>query len=134
MFVSVPVNTPSLLSVNPAGRPPPVLGDTTTLQVYGGVPPDAASVCEYGTFSAAAGSGEVVVIIKGAGLIVSAKLLVAVMPALSATRTLKLKVPAFVGVPLKTPPLLRLKPLGNAPKSSAQVYGAVPLDAVNVCE
>src|SRR5262245_41639422 len=133
-LVSVPLNTPSLLNVNPSVKPPPpVLGDTTGLQVYGGVPPDAASVTEYGTFSIAAGSVSVVVIIKGSALIVSAKLFVADMPALSTTRTLKLNVPSIVGVPFKTPPLLRFNPLGSVPATSAQVYGAVVPEAAKVC-
>jgi hypothetical protein len=34
---------------------------------------------------------------------------------------MKLNVPAFVGVPLTTPALLKLKPSGNAPHTMLQV-------------
>ncbi len=44
----------------------------------------------------------------------------------------KLDVPVPVGVPLRTPPLERLKPLGNEPEVTAYVYGPIPPDAVIV--
>ena len=115
MFVGVPLNTPSLLILIPGGKVP-----DANDQRYGGVPPEAVSVAKYGVSNLAVGS-EIVEILSGPGLIVSAKLLVADSPALSATRTLKLNAPAFVGVPLRTPPLLKVSPLGKAPESSDQV-------------
>ena len=60
--------------------------------------------------------------------------LVAVPLALSATCTVKLLVPAAVGVPLMTPALLKLKPAGSVPELTDQVYGVVPPLAANVCE
>ena len=58
-----------------------------------------------------------------------------VMPfALSATCTAKVNKPAAVGVPLKTPALLKVSPPGRPPLFKVHVYGAVPLEAENVCE
>ena len=59
---------------------------------------------------------------------------VALAPALSVTWTMKLYDPAVVGVPLKAPLELKLKPGGRVPLATVQVYGAVPPDAVNVSE
>ena len=47
---------------------------------------------------------------------------------------MKLKVPLAVGVPERTPPELRLMPVGSAPDVTAQEYGAVPFAAVSVVE
>lgn len=58
--------------------------------------------------------------------------LLAVQPALSVTRTLKLAVPAAVGVPEITPPAERVNPAGNVPSDSDQVYGDMPPLAVSV--
>jgi hypothetical protein len=41
--------------------------------------------------------------------------------ALSVTRTVKLKLPAVVGVPFKTPPPLRLSPGGRVPAARLHV-------------
>ena len=54
--VGVPLTTPALDKVRPAGRLP-----TVTDHVYGGVPPVAARVCEYAVPTVPLGSGEVVV-------------------------------------------------------------------------
>jgi hypothetical protein len=52
----------------------------------------------------------------------------AVAPRTSLSCTLKLKVPAAVGVPLRAPPALRVSPGGSGPLPAAsdQVYGGVP--------
>ena len=42
------------------------------------------------------------------------------------TRAVKLDVPDAVGVPLITPPALRLRPAGRVPESSDHEYGVVP--------
>lgn len=47
-------------------------------------------------------------------------------PLLSVTLTLKVDVPAVVGVPLMMPAVLRDKPAGKLPLLSDQLYGAVP--------
>ncbi len=53
----------------------------------------------------------------------------------SVTWTVKLKVPAVVGVPAMTPVLaLRVSPEGSAPLTTDQVYGEVPPDAESVAE
>jgi hypothetical protein len=51
---------------------------------------------------------------------------------LSVAVTVKVKLPAVVGVPDKTPPLDRDRPGGREPLVTAKVYGAVPPEAVNV--
>ena len=45
--------------------------------------------------------------------------------------TVKLAVPAVVGVPARTPPVVRVRPAGRLPAVTANVMGVVP-DAVNV--
>ena len=41
---------------------------------------------------------------------------------------------ATVGVPVTKPAEFSVRPPGNVPEMSAQVYGEVPPEAVNVCE
>ena len=65
-----------------------------------------------------------------AGLIVSANALVEEAPPV--TSTVKLDVPAVVGVPLKTPAALRVNPAGGVPTVTNQLYGGVPPVAANV--
>ena len=65
--------------------------------------------------------GEVVVIESGAGLIViDNNRLVAVRAVLSVTRTVKLKLPAAVGVPLIDPVANSVSPPGKDPESMDQ--------------
>ena len=52
--------------------------------------------------------------------------LVAVFAALSVTLTVKLEVPALVGVPEIAPLEVRFRPAGREPEATTQVYGAVP--------
>ncbi len=58
---------------------------------------------------------EVVVIESGAGLIVIESALVAVLATESVTFTVKLEVPAVVGVPEITPAELSVRPAGRVP-------------------
>jgi hypothetical protein len=69
-----------------------------------------------------------------AGLIEILRIAVAVWEGVaeSVTVTVKLKVPNAVGVPESTPPELSTSPAGGVPDVMAQVYGAVPFDAVRV--
>ena len=53
---------------------------------------------------------------------------------LSVARIVKLNEPSAVGVPLIVPLAERLSPPGKEPVTNVQVYGAVPLAAVKVCE
>ena len=59
---------------------------------------------------------------------------VAVWPELSVTRTVKVKLPIFVGVPLIAPLVLRLRPVGSAPDAIVHVYGVVPFVACSVVD
>jgi hypothetical protein len=52
----------------------------------------------------------------------------------SVTCTVKLDWPVLVGVPLMVPPLLKLRPAGNAPDVTVHEYGVVPPEAVSVVE
>jgi hypothetical protein len=52
---------------------------------------------------------------------------------LSVALTVKLKLPAAVGVPESAPLLLKVTPAGSAPLVMANVYGDVPPLAVIVC-
>jgi hypothetical protein len=59
----------------------------------------------------------------------------AVAPTLSATRTIKLKVPSVDGVPLMMPvPAVRFNPAGIVPDITDQANGAVPPVACRLCE
>lgn len=59
---------------------------------------------------------------------------VAVAPAESVTRAVKLERPAVVGVPERTPPDDNFNPAGGEPETIAHVYGGEPPDAWNVVE
>ena len=86
------------------------------------MPPDPARVWEYTAPTVPPGNGDAVVIV-GAGAMVSAAASVVfdTTVALSLTCTVKLKVPEVVtGVPLKTPALLRVSPLGKIPSLTVQ--------------
>ena len=123
--LGVPLKTPAEDSVNPAGSVPEV-----TDQLYGGVPPVAASVWLYALPTVPAGSGLTVVIDSAAGSTVTANAFVAVPPPV--TWTVKLEVPAALGVPLKTPAEDSVSPAGSAPEVTDQPYGGVPPVAANV--
>jgi hypothetical protein len=127
--VGVPLMTPPDDSARPAGNVPEALD-----HAYGVVPLTPAKVAEYATLTTPAGKGEVVVIEGGAALMVIESVCMAVLAALSVTRTVKLTGPAVVGVPLITPPEDRLSQGKGVPAARDQVYGVVPPVATNVCE
>jgi hypothetical protein len=54
------------------------------------------------------------------------------LPGGSVACILKLNVPVVVGIPVILPELLKLKPVGNAPSITYQVYGGDPPIAVRV--
>jgi hypothetical protein len=126
--VGVPEIVPPALRFIPAGSDP-----LATDQVYGGAPPLAASACEYAVPTVPTGSDDVV-IPKPGGLIVNDSAAVAVAEGLSVTFTVKLAVPAAVGVPEIVPPALRFRPAGSDPPASDQEYGGDPPVAVSGCE
>jgi hypothetical protein len=97
--VGVPLITPPLLTLNPAGKDPP-----ESDQLYGVLPPVAAKVAEYALLTVPPGRDVVVIATGGVTTAATAMLRFAVAVfagALeSATRTVKLDVPAAVGVPV----------------------------------
>lgn len=102
---------------NPAGNTPSVMD-----QMYGFVPSEAASVVVYVPPTVPFGKVGAVVIV-GPAMIASDMGSVAVPPALSVARTVKLAVPKAVdpGVPLSTPPAVKAKPAGKDPLITDQV-------------
>ena len=99
--VGVPERVPlAAFSEMLAGRAPAV-----TAQVYGAVPPVAASVCEYELPATPPGSAVPVVMLKGSalGAIVMANCLLAVAWLVSATCTLKVNGPVAERLPDRTP-------------------------------
>ena len=122
----VPDMTPRA-RLSPGGSDP-----VARAQIYGGVPPDALSPCEYGVPTEPGGNAEVVMLRTGA-LISSDRAAVVEADMLSVTLREKLEEPAPTGVPLIIPPA-RLKPAGSDPLAIDHVYGGVPPDALTDCE
>jgi len=130
VFDPAAVGVPAMVapeSVRPAGKVP-----LASDHVYGAVPPDAASDCEYAVPTTPFGSDDVVTVSE-VGVIVIVSDTVAVREPLSVARTVKVLDPAAVGVPAIVAPV-RVSPAGNVPLASDQVYGAVPPDAASDCE
>ena len=107
----LPPRTPvAEASVMPRGRVP-----LTTVQRYGGVPPEAASCTEYGTLTDPPGNAGGVVMTR-LEAIFSVNALLALTDALSVTCTVKLNVPEPVGVPVIAPvAAFKPKPVGKDP-------------------
>ncbi len=79
-------------------------------------------------------SGNAAVVITGTALIMIDNACSSNAAAASSTRTVKLDVPAVVGVPLMTPVApSSTRPAGKAPTEIDQFNGAVPPVAVSVC-
>jgi hypothetical protein len=104
-------------------------------QVYGEVPPLAVRAVLYGLDTVPLGRvlGEVIAIgvdvgVEVAGPIVTLSAAEAVVPFASVTAKVKVLVPAFTGVPDKTPDAVKPRPVLQEPEQCAidQVYGAVP--------
>ena len=118
-------------SVRPAGKVPELM-----LQLYGVVPPLAASVVEYAVPSCPEGTEAVVTctgVTAAAIVMLSDFEVVCGVDEESLTWTVKEVVPACVGVPLIWPvETVRLSPTGNDPELIDHKYGAVPPVAVNV--
>jgi hypothetical protein len=94
--------------------------------VYGGVPPVALKLCEYATPGVPPGSVVEVVIVGGAVASTSSSTHpLTTFPSLSATWTLKRKVPSAVGVPDSTPALESANPPGASLPVMVHVYGGV---------
>ena len=128
--VGVPLRTPPPLKLIPAGNAP------VSDHVYPvPLPPPAANVTElYATPCAPAGNDAGLLMVSVGKRIVSVN--AAVPELLPESVTLKLigKVPNWLGVPLKTPPGLKLIPVGRAPVSDHVYPEPVPPVATNVNE
>src|SRR5579885_3489003 len=120
--VGAPLIAPLLaLSASPAGSAEPFASD----QVYGVVPPLPASCAAYGCPTMPAVSVEVVIASLAAAMVIES-LAVAVCTGVAAslTCTVKVVLPAVVGVPAIAPSLFRVIPAGNEePAESVQLYG-----------
>jgi hypothetical protein len=133
--VGVPEIVPAEDNVRPPGNAPALM-----LQLYGWVPPLAASVVEYAVPTCPDGT-EAVVICSAvtAAATVRVNDLVAVSAlgfgvVESVTFAAKLKEPDTVGVPEIVPAEDSVRPPGNAPESMLQLYGVVPPLAASVVE
>jgi hypothetical protein len=106
--VGVPEMLPVLLEMlRPAGKP-----DAENL--YGGAPPVALKPRLKLPPTVAAGTVPAKVMLSGAALTVTVKVVLAVAPALSFTVTVTLELPGAVGVPVMLPvPLEMLRPAGK---------------------
>jgi hypothetical protein len=105
--------------VPPARLRPGGSDPLTTVHVYGGVPPDALSPCEYAVPTVPSGNDNVVMARTGA-LIASDKMAVADRDALSVTLTVKLDKLVAAGVPDNFPSM-RLSPGGSDPLATDHV-------------
>lgn len=131
--VGLPESVPPVERLNPAGNMP-----EPRLQLYGVVPPLAASVVEYATLTCPAVSVEVVIF---TGVTAAAMLMVndfeavcAVGVVESVTFIVKLNEPDAVGVPEMVPAAESVRPAGRAPELTLQLYGVVPPLAPSVAE
>ena len=127
--VGVPERTPAVLSAKPAGSVPEV-----TSQVSAPVPPVATRIRLYAVPTVPGVRGDVVVICNLGGLMtrVAARLAVCAGEPESVTDTVNELLPAVVGVPDKTPPLLNVSPAGRVPEVVLQVSAPVPPVAARV--
>jgi hypothetical protein len=107
--VGVPEKTPALLIVIPVGSAPAEI-----VQVTGAVPPLNVMEALYAVPTVPLGN-EAVVIWSGGGLMTSVNARCAVCAAASVTRIVTPKLPAADGVPVMEPPVLNVRPPGNAP-------------------
>jgi hypothetical protein len=128
-LVGVPLRMPVDSIAIPGGSPP-----EETKNVYGGIPPEAASAT--GVIGTLTGEGGRTggAIVKGSGLTVNERAgVLAVRPSISITPTTKVKEPVSVGVPPKTPVVeLSNIPFGSDPDVTDHVKGDVPPVTRNV--
>jgi len=125
--VGVPERTPAVVSVTPAGSAPVVTAYVT-------VPTPPACVSVTGPYAVPAVALErlagLTVITGQSTTSVSAR--VPVHPLASVAVTVKLNVPVTVGVPERTPAVVRVIPAGSAPAVTAYVTVPTPPVCVNV--
>jgi hypothetical protein len=124
--VGIPDNLPPVESINPLGRSP-----LDSEKLYGLLPPLAVMVVSY-----ARPTLRPVGRVAGFNVIVGQPAMVMVycrspvQPWLSVATIVKVKLPAAVGVPERTPSAERANPLGKLPVDFAKVYGPPPPLAV----
>ena len=109
------------VSVSPVGNTPAVI-----VQAYGAVPPVTPIVPVYGTPIVAPGSvAATCSVVFGVIVRLNGPLTLCFGLELSVTPIVKVDVSAVVGVPLTVQPV-NVKPAGNTPARTLQVYGVVP--------
>lgn len=123
----IPARTPELGREIPGGNDP-----AETDQEYGDVPPLAARATETDCPTVTAASE--LVVIAGVPVTEIDNALVAAIPTLSVTRTVKALIPTAVGIPEMTPPDDMDNPAGKAPIAIDQVIAPVPPEDVRVDE
>jgi hypothetical protein len=129
--VGVPEIVPDEESARPPGNAPVLM-----LQLYGVVPPFAASVVEYAVPTCPEGT-ETVLICTGVTAAATVRVndlvvVCAVGVVESVTLAVKLKEPDAVGVPEIVPAEDSVRPPGKAPALMLQLYGVVPPLAASV--
>jgi hypothetical protein len=128
---------PLIRPVDGANERPDGNVPTVNCQVYGPVPPEAASAWEYAAPTCPSGSAVVVMVSPGP-VMVSVKLALAVWAGEPESVSLNVSGVALtiaLGVPLICPVVaLSARPLGSVPAVSCQEYGVVPPVAARVCE
>ena len=104
-------------------------------QAYGGYPPVAVNIWEYGALARPSAKVDLVIMVSGPMTAIGIDA-VAEKLALSVTlKVIETGPVATVGVPVISPlPEFRVNPVGNAPDCIDQLYGCDPPIAVNVCE
>ncbi len=113
-WLGVPESAPLVASVTPGGSAP-----EETLNLYGVVPPEALTIAEYALPTVPEPTLDVMMV-SGAGAgdaTAIDSVLVAVCEAASATRTVKVDVPDWVGVPERAPLVVSAIPGGNEPEA-----------------
>jgi hypothetical protein len=126
--VGVPEMTPAGLRERPPGKVP-----ENTDHALPPAPPLAASVCEYAVPAVPFGSEDVATV-RAAGAIAILSCFVAVVFDESLTCTVKLVLPAVLGVPEMTPAGLSERPAGRFPEDTAHELPPDPPLAASVCE
>lgn len=118
--VGLPLKTPALLKLNPGGSVP-----EARVKVMVGLPV-AVNVNEYDANNRPFGGAALVMV--GARLLITiVKVCVALGDEPLLAVTVAVYVPFVVGVPLKTPALLKVKPGGSVPDVRENVMVGVPL-------
>ena len=120
--VGVPVTVPLPPNVRPAGNEPAEMD-----HVYGAVPPVTVRFCgAYAAPTVPDESAVAVIVGTDAAAMTICSGCVPERFAASVTFTVKLEVPAVVGVPEIVPLLASVKPVGSDPALIDHVYGGVP--------